>query len=189
MKKTKKITVLLIVFAFIATVFSVNTSAEMVYVKHRVEKGDTLSKIAAKYLDDSRMWEEILKYNNIKDPNFIYTGDVLVIPSKEVLRKIKDAKDEDKESVINESKANSNQPKFDFRKKMEEADSNFGGFSDNTGMDYSSSDSDFSKGSSIERKKVETLKLKEIKPRLQFEAIGENYKRVYRGTGTPITVE
>ena len=49
---------------------------------HTVKSGDTLSKIAQKYLGDANRYPEIFKANQpmLKDPNLIYPGQVLRIP-------------------------------------------------------------------------------------------------------------
>lgn len=50
------------------------------YITVVVKQGDTLWGIAKEYLKDPTKWPEILKYNNIPDPNFIKPGMVLKIP-------------------------------------------------------------------------------------------------------------
>jgi hypothetical protein len=47
-----------------------------------VVPGDTLSKISKKYLANAELWPELLKYNNIKDPNLISPGMKLKVPVK-----------------------------------------------------------------------------------------------------------
>ncbi|RME91642.1 MAG: LysM peptidoglycan-binding domain-containing protein [Candidatus Hydrogenedentota bacterium] len=59
---------------------SVLYSANKEYRVITVQKGETLTKIAKKYLDDPRRWRELLKYNNIKNPNLIYPGRKLKLP-------------------------------------------------------------------------------------------------------------
>jgi len=53
---------------------------------HTVVRGDTLSKLAKKYLGDNRRYPEILKRNKglVNDPNKIYVGQILKIPQDEV---------------------------------------------------------------------------------------------------------
>ena len=63
-------------------------------INYKVKPGDTLSEIAAKHLDNPKLWKELLKYNNIADPNLIYPGDVIRIPSGDVLQKMATAKDD-----------------------------------------------------------------------------------------------
>lgn len=45
-----------------------------------IKKGDTLSKISGKYLEDPGDWKKLLEYNDIKTPNLIYPGVQLKIP-------------------------------------------------------------------------------------------------------------
>lgn len=52
-------------------------SAEQDYTTYKVKKGDTLYKIAKKY---NTTVDELVKLNNIKDPDLIITGQVLKIP-------------------------------------------------------------------------------------------------------------
>ncbi|WP_214630875.1 5'-nucleotidase C-terminal domain-containing protein [Paenibacillus agaridevorans] len=49
---------------------------------YTVTKGDTLYSIAKKTLNDGRRWKQIyeLNKNTIKNPNFIYPGQVIVLP-------------------------------------------------------------------------------------------------------------
>lgn len=47
---------------------------------YKVVKGDTLSKIAKKYLGDSSRYMEIAKLNKISNPNLIYVGQVIKLP-------------------------------------------------------------------------------------------------------------
>ncbi|MBI3396023.1 MAG: FecR domain-containing protein [Spirochaetia bacterium] len=47
-----------------------------------VKKGDTLAIIAKEHLDDPSRWRELLKYNQISDPNMIKPGLKLVVPAK-----------------------------------------------------------------------------------------------------------
>lgn len=49
--------------------------------RYTVRKGDTLAKIAAKELGASSEWQRIAKRNNIKRPDSIKPGDVLIIPA------------------------------------------------------------------------------------------------------------
>jgi len=52
---------------------------------HVVQTGETLWKIAEKYLNDGFRWQEIANENNIENPNSLEEGQTLVIPTKEVL--------------------------------------------------------------------------------------------------------
>ena len=55
------------------------------YTKHTVEKGDSLSKIAQKYLKDPMAYKRIFQANTDKldDPNKIFPGQELTIPFPE----------------------------------------------------------------------------------------------------------
>ena len=48
--------------------------------KYVVQKGDTLSSIANKY---GTTYQELAKYNNIKNPNLIYPNQIILIPTDE----------------------------------------------------------------------------------------------------------
>src|SRR5947209_6591088 len=48
---------------------------------YTVQQGDTLSGIAQQAYGDSNQWEAISNANNITDPNLIYAGQVLYIPT------------------------------------------------------------------------------------------------------------
>lgn len=47
-----------------------------------VERGDTLSKIAQQYLGDASRYTEIARLNNLANPNVIYPGQRLQLPSE-----------------------------------------------------------------------------------------------------------
>ena len=47
-----------------------------------VAKGSNLSQIAGEYLGDSRKWRPLARINHLKNPDFVYAGQVLVIPVK-----------------------------------------------------------------------------------------------------------
>jgi nucleoid-associated protein YgaU len=49
---------------------------------HRVAKGDTLSRIAARYLGDATRWREIQRLNAISDPASLSEGATLKIPER-----------------------------------------------------------------------------------------------------------
>ena len=49
-------------------------------INYVVKKGDTLSAIASKY---NTNYKSLAEYNNIKNPNKIYPGQIIKIPNKE----------------------------------------------------------------------------------------------------------
>lgn len=49
--------------------------------KYTVKEGDTLFLIAEKYYQDGYKYDEIIKANNLSDPNLIEVGQVLEIPN------------------------------------------------------------------------------------------------------------
>lgn len=57
---------------------------ESVYGRYTVEKGDTLSKIAQRFLDKPGRYTEIFEANKdvLKNPDLIHPGQVLTIPPK-----------------------------------------------------------------------------------------------------------
>lgn len=48
--------------------------------RYKVRAGDTLQKIAAKYLGSSRRWKEIATLNKIRDPKRLKAGTILKLP-------------------------------------------------------------------------------------------------------------
>lgn len=46
-----------------------------------VKRGDTLSKISRKYLEDPSQWPALLKYNHVSNPNLIQPGMKLKVPA------------------------------------------------------------------------------------------------------------
>ena len=60
-------------------IFSITANADEVHI---VQKGESLSKIAKAYYNDSSRWVDIYKANKdlIKDPNLIHIGWRLKIP-------------------------------------------------------------------------------------------------------------
>jgi LysM repeat protein len=52
------------------------------YRKYTIKKGDTLQKIAKRFLDDYRRWKEIAKLNNLHDPRHPPVGKTIRIPPK-----------------------------------------------------------------------------------------------------------
>ena len=75
---------LLILFVILLTKLSAES-----YITITVNPGDTLSKISKKYLNNVDKWKELLKFNNIDDPNKIFPGEKLKVPvsiaKKEIL--------------------------------------------------------------------------------------------------------
>ena len=51
------------------------------FITHLVVKGDTLWDIAEKYLGDPFRYPELAELSNIKDPHWIYPGDIIRIPA------------------------------------------------------------------------------------------------------------
>lgn len=49
------------------------------YIRYKIKKGDTLSEIAIKY---NTTVAELVRINNIKNPNIIYANEILLIPTK-----------------------------------------------------------------------------------------------------------
>lgn len=50
-----------------------------------IKKGDTLWAICRKYYGDPTLYKKLAGYNNIKNPNLIYTGKTLKLPDKSLL--------------------------------------------------------------------------------------------------------
>ncbi len=50
------------------------------FIEITVNKGDTLTVIARRYLDDPKRWRELLRYNQIPRPNLILPGLKLKVP-------------------------------------------------------------------------------------------------------------
>lgn len=53
------------------------------FAVHKVEKGETLSEIAKKYLGDANKYRDIASYNNISNPDKINVGQEIRIPNLE----------------------------------------------------------------------------------------------------------
>lgn len=49
---------------------------------YTIKRGDTLSAICRKYYGDSSLYSKLATYNSIKNPNLIYPGHTIKIPSK-----------------------------------------------------------------------------------------------------------
>lgn len=50
-----------------------------------IKQGDTLSSICRKYYGNASLYSKLASYNNIKNPNLIYAGNKLKLPSKNLL--------------------------------------------------------------------------------------------------------
>lgn len=50
-----------------------------------IQRGDTLSSICRKFYGDASLYMKLAKYNAIKNPHLIYTGDILKLPDKNLL--------------------------------------------------------------------------------------------------------
>jgi LysM repeat protein len=138
---------------------------------HIVSGGDTLSGIAAKYFGDARLWPELLKYNSIADPHWIYTGDVIKIPTEDVLNNIKDAKtEEEKQEIINKSKYGQYTPP-----PTPSADSSSAGTSD--GSSSSSNEIRLPPADNTGDKPVFVYRVSDIHSVLQKYAIRDTVKR------------
>lgn len=67
----------------------VTKEEQMTVSEYKVEKGDSLSKIAEKTYQDLELWPAIAKVNEITNPNIIFTGSVLKLPPKEELETVR----------------------------------------------------------------------------------------------------
>ena len=75
--------------------------------KHKVVKGENLSKISQRYYGSMTYWRELQRYNSIANANLIYPGDMLTIPGSDVMRAMKNAKTlADKQKIASQAKAN-----------------------------------------------------------------------------------
>jgi len=52
---------------------------------YTIKSGDTLSAICRKFYGDSSLYPKLAKYNGVKNPNLIYAGNTLKLPSKNLL--------------------------------------------------------------------------------------------------------
>lgn len=68
-------------FLSVFLTFAISAAAGKEYTVITVKKGETLTKIAKKYLDNPRRWRELLRYNKISNPNLIYPGRKLKVPA------------------------------------------------------------------------------------------------------------
>lgn len=51
-------------------------------MKYTVKQGDTLSKIARDVLGNMALWPAIAELNELKNPDLIFPGQVLILPDK-----------------------------------------------------------------------------------------------------------
>jgi LysM repeat protein len=51
-------------------------------MKYTVQQGDTLSKIARDVLGNMALWPAIAELNDLKNPDLIFPGQVLILPDK-----------------------------------------------------------------------------------------------------------
>lgn len=79
----KRLTALILVICFAGVSLSL-ISAEPKVIE--VQIGDTLWDIAEKHLGDGRLWRAIADYNNIKDPDLIYPGNLFELKIPEIAR-------------------------------------------------------------------------------------------------------
>ncbi len=67
---------------------------------YKVQNDDTLWDITKACLDDPALWPQLLKYNNIKNPNLIYPGDIIKVPISGILVILKKVKTEKAVDII-----------------------------------------------------------------------------------------
>jgi len=73
---------------------------ELVLKAYEVKRGDCLHEIANRYYDDPSLWRKIWAYNKyIKNPNWIFPGDDLIIPT---YRKVTEKKPQEPEVKLEE---------------------------------------------------------------------------------------
>lgn len=76
----KKLIGRLAIIAAVSSPFFAQQEAEKLQVIE-VKRGDTLSKISKKYLEDPSQWPALLKYNQVANPNLIQPGMKLKVPA------------------------------------------------------------------------------------------------------------
>jgi hypothetical protein len=74
-----KITAVFFILTF-CSALAAQTEEEKLQVIE-VKRGDTLSKISKKYLEDPSQWPALLKYNKVANPNLIQPGMKLKVPA------------------------------------------------------------------------------------------------------------
>jgi|GEM_PF-4716972 len=109
----KKLALLFIMCAFALCAFSFNNlyAANEAFKNYVVKSDETLNQFAKQYLSDDDYIEEFLKFNLIKSYNLDFNktkfkdlslkdGDILLIPSLEILKLIKKAKTESEKTEL-----------------------------------------------------------------------------------------
>ena len=69
-----------ILYLFFICTFLQPAHGKQDFITIKVKKGETLTIIARKHLQDPRKWRELLRYNKIKSPNLIFPGLLLKVP-------------------------------------------------------------------------------------------------------------
>jgi hypothetical protein len=75
----KQLSVLILTCCLVAGIYSTEATEKLQTIE--VKRGDTLSKISKKYLEDPSQWPALLKYNKVANPNLIQPGMKLRIPA------------------------------------------------------------------------------------------------------------
>lgn len=75
----KLLSVFFLVLCFARPIFSQEEAEKLQVIE--VKRGDTLSKISKKYLEDPSQWPALLKYNQVANPNLIQPGMKLKVPA------------------------------------------------------------------------------------------------------------
>jgi len=84
-----------------------------VYRVYTVKPGDTFYKISTKFYNTPDRWKEIWEYNKyIKNPNWIFPGDELIVPTYVEVKEKKVEKKEEKKEVKPEVLAEKNADVF-----------------------------------------------------------------------------
>lgn len=66
---------------------------EKVLFSYTIRPGDTLWDISKWVLKNPFLWPELLKYNYFGDPDLIFPGDTIIVPSLETLERVKTVRD------------------------------------------------------------------------------------------------
>ena len=100
----------LILFFFCQLLFA---ELKTVYRVYTVKPGDTFYKISTKFYNTPDRWKEIWEYNKyIKNPNWIFPGDELIVPTYVEVKEKKVEKKEEKKEVKPEVLAEKNADVF-----------------------------------------------------------------------------